>query len=515
MKLSTAEQMRNLDAAAIKDYGIPGIVLMENAGRGTVDSMNQRFGNFAGKTVAIFIGPGNNGGDGFVIARHLHQQQALPKVFMLVKPEKLKGDAATNMKIVQNLPVPIKIILSTNDIKSAELDMAESDAVVDAIFGTGLKRDVSGHFADAVRRINDFSCLVVSVDIPSGLNSDTGQIMGISVQAGLTATYGLAKTGMVVQPGADCVGNMEVIDITIPPEAVEKADIQTELLDPETVRPWIPDRNISSHKGTHGHLLIVAGSTGKTGAAILSGQGALRSGTGLVSMCVPKELNPIFEKAIHEAMTTPMKGDSGGIFIGTDFEMIKDAMTGKGAVALGPGIGTDSETCALVKKLYLECELPMVVDADGLNCLSEDRAAIKKSAEIRILTPHPGEMSRLTGIKTPEIQNNRLEIASSFAKENNVFLVLKGAGTVIAAPDGRTAVNPTGNPGMAAGGMGDVLTGLIGGLLTQGLDPWQAACLGVYVHGLAADRLTAVSWIQMGITAGDVAKELPTAFSSI
>ena len=515
MKILTAEQMRNLDATAINDYGIPGIVLMENAGLGTVVAMNQRFGSFAGKIVSIFVGPGNNGGDGFVIARHLHQQGAKPHVFMLVNPEKLKGDAATNLKIVRKLPIPIHILLNTEDLRSAEGRLAHSQAVVDAIFGTGLTRDISGHFADVINRINRFTCPVVSVDIPSGLNSDTGQVMGISVQARLTATYGLAKTGMVVEPGRDFAGDMEVVDITIPFEAVEQAAIQTELLDSETVRPWIPARNISSHKGTFGHLLIVAGSTGKTGAAILSGQGALRSGAGLVTLCVPRDLNSIFEEALHEAMTIPMTEDSGGIFSGSDWNLIKESMAGKQALAVGPGMGTKSGARELVMKLYLESELPMIVDADGLNILSMDRSRIKAPPAPRILTPHPGEMARLTGMTTREIQGNRLEIASSFAKENRVVLALKGAATIIAGPDGRIAVNSTGNPGMATGGMGDVLTGLIGGLLAQGLDVWQAACLGIYVHGLAADRLAAVSGVSMGFIAGDVARELPKAFNQI
>ena len=515
MKLATAEQMRSLDATAINDYGIPGIVLMENAGQGTVAAMNRRFGSFVGKIISIFVGPGNNGGDGFVIARHLHQQGAKPHVFMLVKPEKLKGDAAVNLEIVRKLPIPIHILINSEDLRSAEPRLAHSHTVVDAIFGTGLTRAVSGHFADVVSRINRFACPVVSVDIPSGLNSDTGQVMGISVQARLTATYGLAKPGMVVYPGMDFVGDLEVVDITVPPEAVEQADIRTELLDTETVRPWVPVRNLSSHKGTFGHLLIAAGSRGKTGAAILSGQGALRSGAGLVTLCVPRDLNPIFEGPLHEAMTIPMTKDSGGILSISDWELIKKSMAGKQAVALGPGMGTESSTRELVMKLYLESTLPMIVDADGLNILSMDRSRIKDPPALRILTPHPGEMARLTGTMTSEIQSSRLEIASSFARENSVFLVLKGAATVIAAPDGRIGVNSTGNPGMASGGMGDVLTGLIGGLLAQGLDAWQAACLGVYVHGLAANRLAAASGVRMGFVAGDVARELPMAFNQV
>lgn len=515
MKLVTAAQMRDLDLAAIEKYGIPSIVLMENAGRGTVDAMVRLLGSLEDKVVSIFVGPGNNGGDGLVIARHIHQRGGRPEIFLLVEAKQLKGDAAVNFRIVQKLPIPVHLLLSVDDLTAAEVLFKKSDIIVDSIFGTGLAREVTGHFVETIRRINRFTCPVIAVDVPSGLCADTGRILGTCVQADLTATFGLAKPGQATGSGKDCVGELEVVDIGIPPEAWQNADIRFELLD-EGVGRWLPRRLPSAHKGTYGHLLIVAGSSGKTGAGILCARGALRGGAGLVSLCVPHDLNPVFESAMSEAMTIPLLSSDGKISI-KDYSEVEKALAGKNALAVGPGLGTDDETGELIIKLYRECPLPMVVDADGLNILARNPASIKNPPAPRILTPHPGEMSRLINTDTGKIQNNRLQLAETFAKENRVFVVLKGAGTVIAAPNRRVAINPTGNPGMATGGTGDVLTGFLGALLAQGFPSWEAACLGVYGHGLAGDRLAATDagCFEMGYLASELADELPRALNAL
>lgn len=397
MKLPTAEQMRTLDAVAIKRFGIPSIVLMENAGRGAVDTILRNIGDPAGEVVSIFVGPGNNGGDGLVIARHLHQKGARPQIFLLCKPDKLSGDAAVNLAIVQKLPVPVYPVLHEEDLADYEELLAASWLAVDAIFGTGLKRQVKDHFAEAIKRINRLTCPVLAVDVPSGLDSDSGQPLGFSVQADYTATFGLAKPGLVLhQPGSQFVGALEVIDIGIPPQAVEEAAIQTELLTAEVVASWLPPRKSSAHKGTFGHLLIAAGSTGKTGAAALCAMGGLRGGAGLVSLAVPHQLNNTLENLLVEAMTIPLAKSTEFLADG-DYKAIKNAMTDKQAIALGPGLGCAKETVKLVRKMYREAGLPMVVDADGLNCLAMDIGILKKASAPRILTPHPGEMARLTG----------------------------------------------------------------------------------------------------------------------
>ena len=506
MQLVTAEQMRRLDYAAINTFRVASLALMENAGRRTVEIMLDNFGNPQGKKVAIFAGPGNNGGDGLVIARLLAACMAQPIVFLLVPALKLKGDAAVNYSRLREFPAKIIEVSDAAGLHGAAAILAECWTVVDAIFGTGLTREVSGIFAEAVNLINAAGCPVVAVDIASGLNADSGKILGCCVQADITVTFGLAKIGQIIYPGRDYTGYLTVADIGIPEKAVTEADIQVELLDKE-VGKLLPARLPSAHKGTYGHLLIMAGSTGKTGAALLCGLGGLRSGTGLVSLCIPYDLNHIIETSLWEAMTIPLQSAAQGILSIEDYRVIQDALHNKQAIAMGPGIGTAAETAELMMRLYAEIEIPMLVDADGLNILASDTGLLKNAPGPRILTPHPGEMSRLTGRTSRQVQENRLEISRDFAMKHKVHLVLKGTDTLVCDPEGRLAVNATGNPGMACGGMGDVLTGIIGGFLAQGLSPWQASCLGVYSHGLAADRLAEETGA--GYLASEVAHELP------
>ncbi len=511
MKLVTAEQMRNLDHQAIHGLGIPGIVLMENAGRKTVEGLIRYYGNPEAQKISIFVGPGNNGGDGLVMARHLHQYGCLVRIFLLVEPEKIKGDAAVNLAIVRQLPIPLDIVSTEAQVK--KINLANDFAAVDSLFGTGLKREVTGHFAAAVECLNRADCPVVCVDIPSGLDSDSGQVLGCCVRANLTMTYGLAKVGQFIHPGAELCGRLEVVDISIPPLVVDEAGLTTKLLDKENMTGLLPTRSPASHKGTNGHVLIIAGSAGKTGAAILCASGCLRSGSGLVSLCVPRSLNAIFETVLPEAMTIPLEDQNKQILTIDNLEMILAATQGKKAVILGPGLGTDPGTVELVQQLYKQITLPMVVDADALNCLAETQ--LPPHPAVRILTPHPGEMARLISRSTKEIQTERIGRAQDFASRHQVFLVLKGAGTVIANPDGKIAINSTGNAGMGVGGTGDVLAGVISGLLAQGLSPWQAACLGVHVHGLAGDKLIARLGIELGYLAGELANEIPAVLQKL
>ena len=512
--LATAQQMRAIDRAAIEGIGIPGVVLMENAGKGTVDIISSCFGDLAGKVVAIVAGSGNNGGDGFVIARHLHQLGALVNIVLVVDPAKIKGDAALNYQVIGKLPIPISLLLPDADFVAFSKLLASSALIVDALLGTGLQRFVEGHFGKVIELVNGSGRSIVAVDIPSGLDSDSGRPLGACVRADITVTYGLLKLGQVMYPGVEYCGDLHLVDIGIPPQVVLDTGVTTEFLQKDIVAGGLPSRGFSDHKGTFGHALIVAGSQGKTGAAILAAQGALRSGCGLVSLCVPGRLNGIVETSCWEAMTIPMGGDW---FLSiADYPAILNAMQGKDAILIGPGIGLDPETTRLVKRLYLESPLPMVVDADGLNnLLAYFRNNDAAHAAVRVLTPHPGEMARLAGITTKEVQADRINVASKFAMKNGVVLVLKGAATVIADPDGRIAVNPTGNPAMASGGMGDVLAGVIASLLAQGISAWHAACFGAYVHGLAADRLVAHNQVSFGILASEVANELPLAFKDV
>lgn len=520
MKLASAGEMRNLDRTAIGQYGIPGVVLMENAGRGTVECMIDAFGPAAGKFVPVFAGPGNNGGDGLVVARHVHNQGGFPFIVYLADPEKLKGDAGINRAIVRRLDLPHRVALTDGDLQDAVAEIERLGqmhpvwSLVDALFGTGLRRPLDGRFLAAANRINrlryEKKFPVTAVDIPSGLDADTGLVLGGCVMADLTVTYGLAKPGHVLHGGGDFVGKLRVVDIGIPRRAVEQAGLPGEALDRSILGELLP-RKPEGHKGTFGHVLVLAGSSGKTGAAILAARGALRSGAGLVTLCVPADLNPIFESSLSEAMTVPLPNSISCLSM-DDHDRIRSLAEGKSAVVLGPGVGTAQQTQELVRSLYREINLPMVVDADALNILAMNPDSLADPPAVRLLTPHPGEMARMTGVRAAQIQQDRIGAALRFTGEVNrasahVTLVLKGAGTVICDPEQSWAVNTTGNPGMAAGGMGDVLSGLLGGLLAQGYAAAVGARLGVYLHGLAADGLA--RRVPYGYLASEVADTLP------
>lgn len=523
MQLALAAQMRELDRQTIEEIGLPGMVLMENAGRGTVDFMQRQYGSVEGKTVCVFAGPGNNGGDGLVIARTVHGLGAFPFVFFLRDPEELKGDAALNFSIYKQLRLPFQVL----DFSEKMVNLADTiltlnrmhpmHSLVDSIFGIGLEREISGHFHDVINCINHLGeshrMPVVSVDIPSGLNADTGAVLGISVHADLTVTYGQAKPGHYHHGGVG-VGRLERVDIGIPTKVVAAMGLTGEILDKSTCKQ-LKMRQKEAHKGSHGHLLILAGSEGKTGAALLSAQGALRAGTGLVSCGVPKDLNPIFETALAEAMTVALPASKKALSH-EDLPLIHTLLEGKDALVIGPGIGTEKSTAELVLQLYCDSPLPMVIDADGLNILATHRDCIRLATGPRIFTPHPGEMARLLNTGIGKIQADRLQAAQWLEEARDcppLITVLKGAGTVVCSNDGRYALNTSGNPGMGTGGMGDVLAGIIGGLLAQGYAPWEAATTGVYLHGLAADFLAKDQ--PYGYTATEVAQALPRVLGTL
>ncbi len=518
MLIAKATEMQEVDRKAIEEFSIPGIVLMENAGRGTVDCMVERFGPLRGRTIVIFVGPGNNGGDGLVIARHARQLGAHPYILYGIDPQRLQGDAGMNRDIVDHLGLDTRILDNAFSSARIEQELLKRHAqypvacLVDALFGTGLSRDIEGHFARIIHLIQDLrktrSWPVVSVDIPSGLHADTGLILGAAVSADLTATYGLAKPAHFLH-GGRMIGQLHIVDISIPAVVPRQLGLKGRGLVREHLPP-LPRRAVDAHKGKNGHLLVLAGSEGKTGAAILCCQAALRAGCGLVSAAVPCDLNAIFETSLIEAMTLPLP-ESSTVLSMDDLDFILAAAVGKQAVVIGPGIGTDDTTQELLLFLYREIDLPMVIDADGLNILAMHPDAMSRPGGPRLLTPHPGEMARLLKKKTSAIQADRIGAALALVEgmDTDMVVALKGAGTVIADNKGNWAINTTGNPGMAAAGMGDVLAGLCGSLLAQGMSLWQSACLGVYAHGLAADMLAADR--AYGFTAMEVADSLPLA----
>ena len=511
MQIVTAAEMQEMDRQAIETHGIPGLELMENAGRGAADVLLDQFAGTIKTGVGIICGKGNNGGDGFVIARYLAVRRIDVKVYLLAKATKVKGDAAANLKRLAALKVPVIEIPDEDSFLKIKSDFRRFDLLVDAILGTGLTSDVRGFFKTVIDFINDLNrdgMPVFAVDMPSGLNSDTGQPCGTSIRAQGTATFALAKIGHYTYPGVDYTGKLEIIDIGIPAPVVEAVGPKQYLLTAERIRAALPIRAANTHKGQTGHLLVIAGSTGKTGAAAMTAVSAMRAGAGLVTLGIAESLNPIVETQVLEVMTTPLPECEYGILADIAIEDIKTLADGKNCLAIGPGIGQAAETRSLVEKIISQIDAPMVIDADGLNNIANRTQLLKKRKAPTVLTPHPGEMARLIETSPATVQQNRIACARDFAVNFGVHLVLKGAATVIAHPDGSAYINPTGNPGMASGGMGDVLTGVLAGLITQGFAPKAAAHAAVYLHGAAADTL-ATTVGPIGYLAGEVMNTIP------
>ncbi len=506
MKLVTAAEMRDLDRRTIEEVGVPSLVLMENAGRTTYQILRREFPALSGP-VAVVAGRGNNGGDGFVVARYLANDGVPVTVWLLAEKGQVQGDARVNLDILDRMGVEVSEILTEEDLGGALPHLSRVELIVDALLGTGLNSPVRGLMAALIGHLNQLRLPILAVDIPSGLSADTGEPLGGAVKADVTVTYGFPKLGQVLPPGRDYVGRLWQVDISIPPALAE--NIKVELAEARLLRRCLPPRPFGSHKGTFGHLVVLAGSEGKTGAAALAAEGGLRAGAGLVTAACPASLNDILEVKLTEAMTLPLPEAAGVRAVGRQaLAALREFMTDKTALALGPGLGTHPETQELVCHLVRHLPQPVVIDADGVNCLGRDPQSLKEAAGPRILTPHPGEMARFLKSTPKEVQARRLEVAREVAAQYGIYVVLKGAQTVVAAPDGRLSLNPTGNPALASGGTGDVLTGLIGGYLAQRLDPWDAARLGVYLHGLAADYLVKEARVQ-GLIAGDLVNVFP------
>lgn len=513
-KIITGAQMQELDRRAIGEARIPGRVLMERAGAGLVACLEQTFGSAQGKQVITFCGKGNNGGDGFVAARLLHRRRARVQVFMMSPASELSRDAAAMYRQFLRIAGKSAVHLYTSKSHMSSV-LRESDLIIDALLGTGLSSDVTGRYADAIDSINESGHPVVSADLPSGLHADTGAILGRAVRASLTVTFGLPKLGLYQHQGIDLAGSVDLVDIGIPAAYIEAIRSHTTLMTPASIRATLPARRPASHKGTFGHAGIIAGSVGKTGAAAMAAKAALRIGAGLVTVAAPAGVNDVLESKLLEAMSIPMPDTKARTFSRSAIDRLKAFITARTAVAIGPGISTHPETVELVQALMKDLDRPAVLDADALNALAGRASVLTACKTPPILTPHPGEMARLEAHATPQSINvDRIGTAVRFARERGTFVVLKGARTVVARPDGAAAICPTGNPGMATAGTGDVLTGMIVGLLAQGLASWEAACAGTYLHGMAGDLASADKG-QAGLVAGDVIEQIPYAFKTI
>jgi hydroxyethylthiazole kinase-like uncharacterized protein yjeF len=517
MKLVTSSQMRNIDKKTIEGIGIPGLELMEKAGQGTAQLAKRMLKEPEGKAVAIFCGSGNNGGDGFVVGRYLAQWGAQVQFFLIAKRSDLKGDAKTNLKKAVDLDLPIMEILKEEDIPP----QIKADLIVDALFGTGFTGEITGSMKDVVDRINSSGIPVLSVDIPSGLYADTGVYTGPCVKADRTATMALPKIGHFVFPGKAVSGKVSVVDIGVPQHVVDEEEIKLNLITREEIREMIPQRPGDAYKGTCGRVVLIAGSTGLTGAAVLASLSCLKAGAGMAILGTPKTLNPIMEMKMTEVMTHPLPDvRKKGVLALRGLGEIRELLKWGDCCAIGPGLGQHFETIELVQRLVRKLKMPAVIDADGLNALAKNVSVIKECEAPLILTPHIGELSRLNGVPISDIDKDKMKYASEFATEYGCVLVFKGAPTIISEPGGQTYVNPTGNAGMATAGSGDVLTGIIAGLLAQKLllekdrdlreIMLEAALVGVYIHGLTGD-LTKEEKGEMGMIAGDMMEKTPEA----
>ncbi len=513
--LVTAAQMRDFDSAAINQFGIPGVVLMENAGRSTFEILRALFEDrLDDLSVSVIAGPGNNGGDGYVIARYLINSGAEVQTFLLSPPEKIQGDARTNLNILQKMGAKIWQVDTVKGIESVEATWAGSEVIVDAILGTGLKSDVRSPYREVIEMINTLPSFKLSVDIPSGLDSDTGEIRGAAIHADLTVTYGFKKLGMAMYPGRILCGEVELVDISIPQVAVRRDPPSVVLYENPDLTNYLEIRSDpTAHKGMFGRTLIVGGSTGKTGAPAMAAMAASRIGAGLVTVAVPSSLNHILEIKLTEEMTEPVP-DESGYFIPSAADCILELCRDKDIVAVGPGMSTNSGATAIIQNLLKNYDGNLIIDADGLNCLAKDLSFLSGTKAKVILTPHPGEMARLVGASCSEIQMSRFNVGRRFSDQYKCWVILKGAGTMTFCPDGKSFINTTGNSWMSSGGQGDALTGILAGLISQKLKLEEALPLGVWLHGFLADRLIERDGARV-ILATDILKEIPTFLTHI
>ncbi len=506
MKIATVEEMQNMDRHASQEYGIREELLMENAGAAVYQVIKQKIG-VKNKHFLIFCGTGNNGGDGLVVARKLYSNGAHIHLFILSNPKKYKGASLKNWQIIQKLNLPALIMPSIENIETL---IKPGDIIVDAIFGTGLTRNIEKNYLQIIQLINQKDNQVVSIDIPSGIDGNTGTIRGIAIRADYTVTFGLPKTGNILYPGYDYGGNLYVSHISFPPELYDRQDLKIQFNTPIA----IPDRPIDGHKGTFGNALFIAGAQSYYGAPYFASFSFLKAGGGYSRLAAPASLIPyISTKASEVVFLAQKETDKGTIGLDNFSELLKWSKT-MDIIIIGPGLSLNEETQALIRKLIIEIEKPILIDGDGLTSLSQDSSILKARQHPTILTPHFGEMACLTRQSTQDIKKDPIRIVEKFTQHFNCILILKGAHSIIGLPNGEIYINMTGNSGMASAGSGDILTGTIAAMFTLGLSIESAARQGTLVHGFAGD-LAAHEKGEDGMTAQDILDTLPQAMKII
>jgi NAD(P)H-hydrate epimerase len=511
MKVIGAAQMQACDRAAIEQYRIPGALLMENAGLQVLDVLLELNGGLAPLSTAVVCGTGNNGGDGFVVARQLHNLGHEAVIFLVGGAAKLCGDALLNYEIAVAFGVAV---VSLDESEAVGPDrFAAFEYVVDALFGTGIAGPVRGTARPVIEAMNASGTPIVAVDLPSGLVADSGSVGDRVAAATATVCLAALKPCHVLGPAASCCGEVTLVEISLPAQLLEAAPASFELMTRAAVAAMLPHREAEAHKGSCGRVLVVAGARGMAGAAALAARGALRSGAGLVEVACPEGVHEIVGAAVPEALVRPVAAGPEGGHAGAASDFA-EPLGAADAIVVGPGMGKAAGTAKLIRELIAGAALPMVVDADGLNALGDDLAPVAAAPAPRILTPHPGEAGRLLGRDAATVQADRPSAAHELADRSGAIVVLKGHRTLVAAPGRVTVVNPTGNAGMATGGTGDVLAGVTAALMGQGTDPFRAACAGAWLHGAAGD-LVADQLGERSLLAGDLADALPEAFAAV
>ena len=512
-KVLTSKEMQEIDAIAASHYDIDGLKLMKNAGKGIVSQIKRRFDDFINKRILIFCGKGNNGGDGFVAACLFFDMGVSVKVILLEKLINLKGNTSINAKLAFNLGVNIVEIEEVHS-DLLQYNLGSCDIIIDALLGTGLTRPVEGIYKQVIEQINQSQKFVVSVDIPSGLDSDTGLLKGVFILADLTIGLALPKRSHLLFPSAGLIGELQIVDIGITQNIIDSQNLELQVTEEADLRNWFQKRSADSHKGSYGHVLVIAGSRGKGGAAGLTSLAALRMGCGLVTLALPESCQKTLEFHPLEVITVPVPETALGTFALSSKEVLLSHAKGKAAVAIGPGISTEPETVQLINEILPLIDCPLIIDADGINAIAQNKNLISKLGIETILTPHPKEMSRISGIEISKILKNRVEVTRQFALDNSVNIILKGASSIICQPNGMTTINPTGNPGMATAGTGDILTGIIASLVAQGFSSPKSAIAGTYLHGLTGD-IYAKEESQTNLIAGDLLRTLPKSMKRI
>jgi NAD(P)H-hydrate epimerase len=512
MKLVTSKQIQEIDSIAIQKYRISSLTLMENAGSSVARIILEQVQPKG--PLLVVVGKGNNGGDGLVVARFLLEAGLEVEIALFGDPKTFSKDSQTNWQKLKELDPNIVTIYDDSNLDKFSEVLRRAKYVVDAIFGTGLSNEVRGKYAKVIDKINAHVAPVIAIDIPSGLSADTGQPLGTAIYARLTVTFGLPKLGHVLPPAPEHVKELHVADIGFPQDLLSAYKTATHIITPDLFKDYFISRSEDAHKGDFGHVLVLAGSTGKMGAGWLTSKAALRSGAGLVTFGMPSTAFERFDNRFAEVMVEPIEDRKSGHFVADSLANIKTLCQKKSVVAFGPGIGTHRNTAEATVAIASKLNIPLVIDADALNNISGNLKMLQRRLKETVLTPHPGEMSKLTKLDTKSILKNRVDVVRSFSVSNKIFTVLKGNRTLVGTPKGRIFVNTTGNPGMATAGMGDALTGMIAAFIARKMPTLEAVLAAVYIHGLAGD-LTSSKKGEVGMITSDLIENIPEVINII